>query len=94
MLPGSRIDHRIDEVFAVLDDQVIGTGQRCWVVRVIGIHHDGHDRWIQIAREDDPGGFVLHLPAGATPHDAIATLQTLPSLPAAWPRIVHVPLTH
>ncbi len=64
-----------DSWMFALDNQAVGTGAASWCVQVLGVHVDGPEVWVQIARNDDADDAVLlHLFPGATADDALAAL--------------------
>lgn len=69
-----------EAVFAALDAQPIGSGPTAGVTRVVGVHIDGRDVWVQLAIEDGvEGSVILHLMADATIDDALTALRAAES---------------
>jgi len=90
LVPPER-DDRIDHLVAMLDQQRVGDGPTSWVVRVLGVHTEGGDIWIQVGRDDNPSvSMVLHLPPWATAHHAMAALATSQHERRSYPQIVDV----
>ena len=84
-------DSRVDRLIAALDHQRVGEGEASWVVQVLGVHVDGRNLWLQVARDDDPSdGVVLHLRPWGTADQARAALASLDWQSASYPRMIHV----
>jgi hypothetical protein len=65
-----------DALFSALDQRAIGEGAGGWTAFVLAIHHDGRDRWVQVAA--GPGGatkMVLRMSQWATVEHAAAALE-------------------
>lgn len=87
-----------EQVFAALDEQPVGLGTTRWWARVIGVHIDGRDVWVQLARDtpDSDETVILHLPSDTTVDDALVTLRKddpWRSGSRVW-RVVPSPRTH
>jgi len=75
----------LDRLFSELD----GTPADGQPVRILGIHDDGRDWWIQVARgDDDLNTIVLRLSHFAGRFQAIAALARWTAHGSSWPRIV------
>ena len=76
----------LDELFSALDGKPTDGPP----ARVLGIHDDGRERWIQIARGDDlTNTVVVRLSRFATAIHATAALKRWASPAAAAPRVIH-----
>jgi hypothetical protein len=80
-----------DRWFRALDYRRIKTGPRCWIARVMGIHRDDREIWIQIARGNNPEkSVVLHLSGWTTVDQAIAAMKAHSIEPGPFPRVISV----
>jgi hypothetical protein len=81
---------RTGRLISALDHAHVRHGRDTWWIRVLGVHDDGADVWIQIARNGDPADdLTLRVAPGATPQDAIDTLSGLRTA-GAYQRVLHV----
>lgn len=80
-----------DRWFRALDRRRIRAGTRCWVAQVMGIHSDGREIWVQIARGTSPDkSLVLHLSGWTTVDQAIAAMKAESGNLNAFPRVITV----
>lgn len=71
--------HHSERIVEALDLQGVGEGPDRWLVHVLGVHTDGRDVWVQIARHvDGTDSLVLRLSRRASPRHALAALAVLP----------------
>lgn len=78
-----------DRWFRVLDRRRIKAGTQFFVARVTGIHSDGRELWVQIARGDSPDrSIVLHLSGWTTLDQAMSAMKAPPTEPQAFPKVV------
>jgi len=76
----------LDELFSALDGKPTDGPP----ARVLGIHDDGRERWIQIARGDDlTNTVVVRLSRFARAIHATAALKRWDSPATAAPRVIH-----
>ena len=62
-----------DEWFAALDRRVITAPEGQWITQILGVHSQGPEHWIQIARADEPeSSLILHVAASTTVSAAVA----------------------
>jgi hypothetical protein len=80
-----------DRWFHTLDHRQINVGRRRWTARVIGIHLEGTEAWIQIAagRAQQPS-LVLHLSGWTTIDQVMAAMKARSVDDRAYPRIISV----
>jgi hypothetical protein len=65
-----------DHWFEALDSRCIDGRGEHWFVRVLGIHADGADLWIQVAAAGHPDEcLVLHITPSVTLDDVLRTLR-------------------
>jgi hypothetical protein len=90
--PRPEIAQRITDIFDALDGRQVGKGDETWTLQVEGVHDDGRDLWIQVARQESPvDSLVLRLSPWATVRHALVALSAFdPFQDAAYPRIVRV----
>lgn len=84
-------DHESDGLFAALDQRVIDDGLSRWTAFVLGIYHDGRDRWIQVA--SGPGTttkILLRMSRRATAEHAAAALERALAASECAPPVVDV----
>jgi len=78
-------DARLDQLFAALDGEPTDGAP----ARVLGIHDDGREWWIQVARgEDLANTVVVRLSRFATVIHATAALKRWDSPATALPRVI------
>jgi hypothetical protein len=59
-----------------LDGQRVKTGQQRWTLRLLGVHADGDEVWIQAARSHEPrSSLLIHIRPHATVEDVLAAVQ-------------------
>jgi hypothetical protein len=77
--------------FRVLDNRQIDIGPRRVTARVVGIHSDGREAWIQIASKRVPGhGLVLHLSEWTTLEQVTSAMRGWSVQTVHYPRVVSV----
>lgn len=77
--------------FDALDRRQIHVGRRRWAVRVLGIHLDGGQAWIQMAAGPaQKMSLVLHVSGWTTIDQALAAMRSRPLEHAAHPRVISV----
>lgn len=75
--------------FRTLDHRRIDVGTTCWTARVLGIHTDGGEAWIQIAGGRAPDkNLVLHLSGWTTIDQVIAAMKSRSIQQQSYPRII------
>jgi hypothetical protein len=78
-------ENSLDRLFSALDGKPTDRGP----VRILGIHHDSRDRWIQIARGDDiTNTIVLRVSRFASVIHAGAALMRWNTSGTSAPRVV------
>lgn len=71
-----------------LDRRRVRVGDERWQVRVVGIHVETVNLWIQMESVDDPlRGLVLRVTTGTTLDGALTALERIPT-PAAFPLVI------
>lgn len=76
--------------YQALDHRPLMVGTQRWPALVTGIHVDGGDLWIQIARADHPDeNLVVHVAPGTSVDRVTAAVRAL-SAQGPIPRAVHV----
>jgi hypothetical protein len=77
--------------FRVLDNRQIDIGPRRVTARVVGIHSDGREAWIQISASRVPGhGLVLHLSEWTTLEQVTTAMKTWSVQTIRYPRVLSV----
>jgi hypothetical protein len=77
--------------FRVLDNRQIDVGSRRVTARVVGIHSDGREAWIQIAASRVPGhGLVLHLSEWTTLEQVTTAMKNWSVQTVRYPRVLTV----
>ena len=72
------VPERVEQLIAALDQRRFGDAPDRWVANVLGVHIDGAELWVQVARGSDLSKtLVLHLSSWAKPQHAIAALAAL-----------------
>jgi hypothetical protein len=67
---------RAESLFAELDGCDIRSGSKYWVARVLGIHLDRGETWIQLSLVGETScSLVVHLLAGTTGHQAVGAIS-------------------
>jgi hypothetical protein len=80
-----------DRWFQTLDQRRIDVGKRRWTARVMGIHLDGKEAWIQIAAGPaQEKTLVLHLSGWTTIDQVMAAMKTRSLDPTSYPQIISV----
>ncbi len=80
-----------DRWFQTLDQRQIDVGKRRWTARVIGVHLDGKEAWIQIAAgRAQERSLVLHLSGWTTIDQVMAAMKTRSVDDNPYPRIISV----
>ena len=80
-----------DRWFQTLDQRQIDVGRRRCTARVMGIHLDGREAWIQLAAGRAlEQGLVLHLSGWTTIDQVVAAIKTRSHEPTSYPRIISV----
>lgn len=75
-LPWRPSQARADWWFEALDDRRIDAGGESWRAQVLGIHGEGDDLWIQVARAGNVGhSIVLHITPVVTVEDVVRALR-------------------
>ena len=75
----------------LLDHRQIDVGPRRVIARVVGIHSDGHELWIQISSSRVPGyGLVLHLSHWTTVEQVTAAMKGWSIEAFRYPRVLSV----
>jgi hypothetical protein len=90
--PRPEIAQRITDIFAALDGRQVAAVDGPWTMQVQGVHDDGRDLWIQVARDGEPDeSVVLRLSPWATArHAMVALAASDPFEETTYPRIVRV----
>ena len=80
-----------DRWFQTLDQRQIDVGKHRWTARVMGIHLDGKEAWIQIAagRAQDRN-LVLHLSGWTTIDQVVAAMKTRSLESTSYPQVIRV----
>jgi hypothetical protein len=80
-----------DRWFQTLDHRQIDVGTRRWTARVMGIHLDGQEAWIQIAagRAQDKN-LVLHLSGWTTIDQVDAAMKMRSFDDTSYPQVISV----
>ena len=77
--------------FHTLDRRQIDLGKRRLTARVMGIHLDGCEAWIQLAAGSSrQGNLVLHLSGWTTLDQVVAAMKAKPVDQNRYPRIISV----
>ena len=77
-----------DRWFAGLDNRLIQVGTQRRLIRILGIHRDGRDVWIQLTTLDEGRGFVIRCGYQQRTAEVLAKLcDHLASSPSA-PRVI------
>ena len=80
-----------DRWFQTLDQRRIDVGKRRWTARVMGIHLEGKEAWIQIAAGPaQEKNLVLHLSGWTTIDQVMAAMKTRSLESTSYPRIISV----
>ena len=80
-----------DRWFQTLDQRRIDVGKRRWTARVMGIHLEGKEAWIQIAAGPaQEKNLVLHLSGWTTIDQVMAAMKTRSLEPTSYPQIISV----
>jgi len=80
-----------DRWFQTLDQRQIDVGTRRWTARVMGIHLDGQEAWIQIAAgRAQEKNLVLHLSGWTTIDQVVAAMKTRSLDATSYPQIISV----
>ena len=80
-----------DRWFQTLDHRQIDIGARRWTARVMGIHLDGHEAWIQIATgRAQEKNLVLHLSGWTTMDQVVAAMKARSLDDSSYPQIISV----
>lgn len=80
-----------DRWFQTLDQRRIDVGKRRCTARVMGIHLDGMEAWIQIAAgRAQERNLVLHLSGWTTIDQVVAAMKTRSLEPTSYPEIISV----
>jgi hypothetical protein len=88
---GSYSQDLADRWFQTLDHRQIDVGKRRWTARVMGIHLDGREAWIQIAAgRAQERSLVLHLSGWTTIDQVIAAMKARAIDHNPYPRIISV----
>ena len=78
-----------DRWFRALDQRRIKAGTQIWVAHVMGIHAEGREIWVQIARGDSlDKSLVLHLSGWTTVSQAISAIRAHSRECDAFPRVI------
>lgn len=78
-----------DRWFQMLDQRQIDVGNRRRTARVIGIHTEGNEVWIQLATgRGQDRNLVLHLSSWTTVDQVVAAMKTKPLERGSYPQIV------
>lgn len=81
----------LDALFAALDGRRVRDGVTTTTARVLAIHDDGRDWWIQFARGCDlDASEILRLSRCASISQASAALDEPPPAWLSWPRVTTV----
>jgi hypothetical protein len=80
-----------DRWFQMLDHRQIDVGNRRYTARVVGIHTEGNEVWIQLetGRGQDRN-LVLHLSSWTTVDQVIAAMKTKSLESGSYPQIITV----
>ena len=80
-----------DRWFQTLDHRQIDVGNRRSTARVVGIHTDGNEVWIQLATgRGQERNVVLHLSSWTTVDQVVAAMKTKPLESDSYPQIITV----
>ncbi|NOT25186.1 MAG: hypothetical protein HOP16_03690 [Acidobacteria bacterium] len=79
-----------DRWFETLDHRQIDVGSRRWTARVVGIHTEGNEAWIQIATGREDRNLVLHLSGWTTIDQVVAAMKTREIESTSYPQIITV----
>jgi len=80
-----------DRWFQTLDHRQIDIGTRRWTARVMGIHLDGQEAWIQIATgRAQEKNLVLHLSGWTTMDQVVAAMKARSLDATSYPQIISV----
>ena len=85
------VQNLADRWFQTLDQRQIDVGTRRWTARVMGIHLDGQEAWIQIAAgRTQEKNLVLHLSGWTTIDQVVAAMKTRSLDATSYPQIISV----
>jgi len=85
------VQNLADRWFQTLDQRQIDIGTRRWTARVMGIHLDGQEAWIQIAAgRAQEKNLVLHLSGWTTIDQVVAAMKTRSLDDTSYPQIISV----
>jgi hypothetical protein len=85
------VQNLADRWFQTLDHRQIDVGTRRWTARVMGIHLDGQEAWIQIAAgRTQEKNLVLHLSGWTTIDQVVAAMKTRSLDDTSYPQIISV----
>jgi len=85
------VQNLADRWFQTLDHRQIDVGTRRWTARVMGIHLDGQEAWIQIAAgRAQEKNLVLHLSGWTTIDQVVAAMKTRSLDDTSYPQIISV----
>jgi hypothetical protein len=77
--------------YRALHDKWVDVGTEPWVLRVVGIHRDGLELWIQVVNDDAPHEqVVLHVSMWTTVHQALAAMEHWRNRADVHPRLISV----
>lgn len=80
-----------DRWFQTLDHREIDVGNRRSLARVVGIHTEGNEVWIQLATgRGGDRNLVLHLSSWTTVDQVVAAMKTRSLESASYPQIITV----
>jgi hypothetical protein len=90
--PRPELAQRITDMCVALDGHRVASGDAPWTLQVHGIHDDGRDLWIQVARQESPEeSLVLRLSPWANARHALVALDAVdPFEDTTYPRVVRV----
>jgi len=88
---GGGAQNLADRWFQTLDHRQIDVGTRRWTARVMGIHLEGQEAWIQIAAgRAQEKNLVLHLSGWTTVDQVVAAMKTRSLDTTSYPQIISV----
>jgi len=88
---GGGTQNLADRWFRTLDQRQIDVGTRRWTARVMGIHLDGQEAWIQIATgRTQEKTLVLHLSGWTTMDQVVAAMRAKSLDASSYPQIISV----
>ena len=79
-----------DRWFQTLDHRQIDVGTHRWTARVVGIHTEGNEAWIQLATGRQDRNLVLHLSSWTTIDQVVAAIRTRSADSTKYPQIITV----